>query len=193
MSSITWGAVCRPKKGQSVCGDTFVVASNTEHNTLIAVIDGLGGGQEAAVAAERAAGVLRDHPEYSLTDLLHKAHQALHHTRGAVIGVMQLDLRGRRASYMGVGNIGVQSYSSQSIKPISKNGILGYKLPSLLQLNYSYNSGDTFVLYSDGVSSKFGNDDSLDISLTPNDLAQAIVQRYGKDSDDATVLVVRCP
>lgn len=190
--NVHWGGVCRPKSGQSISGDIYVIEPAGDTKVLAAIIDGLGGGTEAALAAEKAAAVLRARPEAPLQELINQAHRALHQTRGAVIGLLQLEWKERRMSYIGVGNIGVQVYSTLPIKPISKNGILGYRLPSLLQLNYSYNSGDTFVLYSDGISSRFGLDGKLDRSLSPQVLAETVLQQYGKTTDDATVLVLRC-
>lgn len=189
--SMIWGAVNRPKHGQSISGDTFVVEEYGENKMLVSVIDGLGGGQEASTAAESAAAILRKNPEYPLEQLIRQSHNALRSTRGAVIAILRLDGAIRRADFIGVGNIGIQVYSPQQIKPISKNGILGYRMPTLLSLNYVYNSGDTFVLYSDGISGRFSVDGKLDRSLPPQDLAQAILDLYGKSNDDATVLVVR--
>lgn len=190
---LDWGAVNRPKQGQSVSGDAYVVQPVGEQSLLVAVIDGLGGGVEAARAAEGAIAVLKAYPSSPLNDLINRTHQALYGTRGAVMALLRLDLPDRRASFVGVGNIGVQVYSSASIKPISKNGILGYRLPSLLHLHYTYNSGDTFVLYSDGITSRFGLEEKLDRGIAPQAFADLILQRYGKPNDDATVVVVRCP
>jgi phosphoserine phosphatase RsbX len=188
-----WGVATRPKQGQSISGDAFVVEEYGEQQLLASVIDGLGGGVEAARASENAVTVLREYPGHPLSDLIKRAHQALHGTRGAVIAMVQLNLQRRQMTFAGIGNIGIQAYSSTSIKPISKNGILGYRLPTLLCLDYSYNSGDTFVLYSDGISSRFGLDNDLDVAISPQALADAILGRYGKQNDDATVLVLRCP
>jgi serine phosphatase RsbU (regulator of sigma subunit) len=58
-------------------------------------------------------------------------------------------------------------------------------------LHYSYNSGDTFVLYSDGISSRFNLDGKIDMTLPPQTMADAILEQYGKTVDDATVVVVR--
>ncbi|WP_370650186.1 SpoIIE family protein phosphatase [Oscillochloris sp. ZM17-4] len=157
----------------------------------VAVIDGLGGGVEAARAAEGAVTVIRARPDSEPLDMIRQAHTALHNTRGAVIGLLTLDTVKRSATYIGVGNIGAQVYSSQPIKPISKNGILGYRLPQLLKLSYSYNFGDTFVLYSDGISSRFSLDVHINHSQPPQDLAELILSRYGKMNDDATAVVVR--
>jgi negative regulator of sigma-B (phosphoserine phosphatase) len=189
--SVSWGAACRPKAGQSVSGDVFVVAPFGPSGLQVAVIDGLGGGVEAERAAEGAATVIRARPGYEPLDLIRQAHTALHNTRGAVIGILTFDLQQRGVTYIGVGNIGTQVYSSQPIKPISKNGILGYRLPQLLKLSYSYNLGDTFVLYSDGISSRFSLDPQLNHGQPPQSLAELILSRYGKMNDDATVVVVR--
>jgi serine/threonine protein phosphatase PrpC len=191
--TLVWGSVCRPKQGQTISGDTYVVEHNAEQNTLLAsVIDGLGGGTEASRAANLAADVLRTYPHYPLEQLIERSHAALYQTRGAVIGVLRLELTPRKAHYVGVGNIGVYVYSTTPIKPISKNGILGYRLPtSLLHLHYTYNPGDTFVLYSDGISARFGIEEQVTSTQAPQQLAEMILQTYGKTSDDATVVVVR--
>ncbi|NWF80487.1 MAG: SpoIIE family protein phosphatase [Chloroflexi bacterium] len=188
---ISWGAIVRPKAGQRVSGDTYVVERFSPHGLTVSVIDGLGGGEAAAHAAESAAAVIRSNPAQDPTELIRRSHRALHGTRGAVMALLSYDLQARNVSFVGVGNIGIQAYSSLPIKPISKNGIIGYRLPSLLKLAYSYNSGDTFVLYSDGVSGHFALDRTLDVSSEPQRLAECILQHYGKDHDDATVVVVR--
>lgn len=190
---VSWGAACRSKEGQSVSGDTYLVEPYGERSLMVSVIDGLGGGEAAALAANRAAVVVRANLGQELSVIISLGHTALHSTRGAVIALLDLDLHARKALYVGVGNIGAQVFSQQSIKPISKNGILGYKLPQLLKLSYSYNSGDTFVLYSDGISSRWNLDGTVDPAQEPQALADAILRLHGKSNDDATVVVVRVP
>ena len=189
--SITWGAVCRAKQGQSISGDVYVVREYGEGQVLISIIDGLGGGSEAERAARLAAQLLEQYPDYPLQDLIRRSHTALHSTRGAVIGILRLEQESSHATYVGVGNIGVQVYSRQPIKPISKNGILGFRLPTLLELRYVYDPGDVFVLYSDGVSSSFAQDSKIDIKQSPQRMAEQILETYGKYTDDATVIAVK--
>jgi phosphoserine phosphatase RsbX len=189
--NITWGAVCRAKQGQSVSGDVYVVREYAEGHVLISVIDGLGGGSEAERAARLAAQTLEQYPDFPLQDLIRRSHSALHSSRGAVIGLLRLELASSQASYVGVGNIGVQVYSRQPIKPISKNGILGFRLPTLLELRYVYDPGDIFVLYSDGVSSNFAQDNKIDIKQPPQRMAEQILAAYGKHTDDATVVAIK--
>ncbi|KPV50809.1 stage II sporulation protein E [Kouleothrix aurantiaca] len=189
--SSSWGAVCRAKQGQTVSGDMYFVQEYAEGKLIASVIDGLGGGVEAARAAQLALNTLQKHPDMPLQELIRQAHTALHNTRGAVIGVVRLDIAQAQASYIGVGNIGVQVYSRQPIKPISKNGILGFRLPTLLELHYTYDPGDLFVLYSDGISQHFAQDTSISIRQPPQTMADSILAGYGKTSDDATVLVIK--
>jgi negative regulator of sigma-B (phosphoserine phosphatase) len=189
--TITWGAVCRAKQGQSVSGDIYVVREYAEGYALISIIDGLGGGTEAERAAHIAAELLEKYPDYPLQELIRLSHTAMHSTRGAVIGLLRLELATSHATYVGVGNIGIQVYSRQPIKPISKNGILGFRLPTLLELRYVYDPGDIFVLYSDGVSSHFAQDNKIDIKQTPQRMADQVLTLYGKYTDDATVVVIK--
>jgi serine/threonine protein phosphatase PrpC len=186
----TWGLAGRPKQGQSVSGDVAIVETIGEV-LLLAMIDGLGGGEEAARAANLAAAAFQRHRTLPLQEQIKLAHTDLHATRGAVVGLLRLDLRSLQASYVGVGNIGIHASTKRAIKPISKNGILGFRLPSLLELHYTYDTGDTFILYSDGISSQFVHDMKLDTSLPPQQIADRILEAYGKLIDDATVLVLK--
>lgn len=188
--AFTWGAACRPKQGQTVSGDVYVVLEQ-QQSILATVVDGLGGGSEAAHAALKAEEVIRQNSDRPLKEIIRMAHTALHHTRGAVIGMLRLESEKRRATYIGVGNIGVQVYSQRSIKPISKNGILGFRLPTLLELTYTYDVSDTFVLFSDGISGRFAQDRQLDVKPPPQQIANVVMQGYGKAIDDATVVVIR--
>jgi phosphoserine phosphatase RsbX len=187
----SWGAAARPKRGQPVSGDAFVIEPFTPGGLQVGLIDGLGGGEEAARAAQAAVAVVRSAPAQDPADLLRRAHLALHGTRGAVMALLSFNLTSRSLSFVGVGNIGVHVASAVPIRPISKNGIVGYRMPQLLKLAYNYQPGDTFVLFSDGVSSRLGHDLTLDLQLPPQQLAETILHRHGKDSDDATVVVVR--
>lgn len=189
--TIVCGIAARPKEGATISGDSYVYASSDNGITLVAVIDGLGSGEPANLAARTAAEVLQAAPERPLEALLRQAHNALNHTRGAVIGALRLEHNTRTARYVGVGNIGVHVYGNPTIRPISKNGILGYRLPTLLELSYQYNFGDTFVLYSDGVASRFFAQPDPQQPAAPQALADYILEHYGKRNDDATVLVLR--
>lgn len=186
-----WGAICRPKQGQSVSGDTYLAIEHGTSDLTVAVIDGLGGGEEAARAAHSAERAIVAHISWPLQDLIQHAHTALHSTRGAVIGLLRLEAASSQVTFVGVGNIGIRVYSRQPIRPISKNGILGFRLPKLLEMRYVYDPGDVFVLYSDGISNRFSQDGQVDLKQPAQTLANQILEQYGKPIDDATVVVVK--
>jgi phosphoserine phosphatase RsbX len=189
MIGATWGAVCRPKQGQTISGDTYLLHA-TADALLVAVIDGLGGGAEAAVASTGAASSIRAHPARPLQDIIQSAHHAIQGTRGAVIGLLRLTWATQQLAFIGVGNVGIHAYSRQPVKPISKGGILGYRLPPLLEQHHMFHPGDCFVLYTDGISSRLTLDRRLNVGLGPQSLADTVLQRYGKPTDDATVVVI---
>ena len=58
-----------------------------------------------------------------------------------------------------------------------------------------FEAGDTFVLYTDGVSDRFTSQDYPGVlHHAPETVARNIVQRFGKDHDDAACIAVRyCP
>ena len=70
----TWGAVCRAKQNQTVSGDLYVVQEHGEGRLIAVVVDGLGGGEEAARAARAAEQVIRQYPEWPLQELVQRSH-----------------------------------------------------------------------------------------------------------------------
>jgi len=60
LSAIEWGVASRALPGQPASGDINVVKSFTD-GVLIAALDGLGHGEEAATAAAVAAATLETH------------------------------------------------------------------------------------------------------------------------------------
>jgi negative regulator of sigma-B (phosphoserine phosphatase) len=67
--------------------------------------------------------------------------------------------------------------------------VVGYQIPPLRTAQRTVEAGDVLVLATDGVRADFG-------SFSPHgrdvqDTADAILARYGKDTDDALVLAVR--
>lgn len=184
------GVAERPKSGQDVSGDSYIIR-NGGSTALVAVIDGLGGGEAAAVAAKQAFNAIDTNHDRPLPLIMTAAHQACMGTRGAVVGLLRLDPTTHQVDYVGVGNIGIHVISQYAIKPLSKNGIVGYRMPPLMEHHAQYNPGDTFILYSDGVSGRFVDAPFMTEMLSPQALADRIMDAFGKTIDDVTVVVAR--
>jgi negative regulator of sigma-B (phosphoserine phosphatase) len=192
MSRMEFGIVYRPKSGRSVSGDAYLIKEEDEA-TLICLVDGLGSGEGAAEAAQAAIGCVEVNGTLSLSDIMAKCHQALKGTRGAVIALTRISFAESTVTFVGVGNIGVHVRSTALIKPISKNGIVGYRLPRLKEFVYPYTPGDLFVLHTDGISNRFTLDNAVwmqeaqDVQI----LADEIARNFGKENDDITVIIAR--
>ena len=94
-----------PLPGQSESGDLSFV-KRVGKGTLIAVVDGLGHGQDAASAAHAAVGALDRYSREPLIELVRRCHDALVGLRGVVLGLAYLDPQAATMTWLGVGNVG---------------------------------------------------------------------------------------
>jgi phosphoserine phosphatase RsbX len=175
-------------------GDVHVVAP-FPHGAVAAVIDGLGHGHEAWEAADEAARVIARHAADPVNLLVERCHEALRRTRGAVMTVASFDVRAGAMTWVAVGNVeGVllrdarRGAAGREVVT-ARGGIVGYQLPPLRSATLPVLPGDTLVLATDGIRSGFVAD--LDRSAGPRALAESILARHGRGSDDALVLVAR--
>lgn len=191
MNRMKFGIVHRPKPGHNISGDAYLIKEG-EQATLVCLVDGLGSGKAAAEAAQVAIRCVEVSSTLPLNDIIAKCHQSLRGTRGAVMALLCVNFAESTITFVGVGNIGIHVRSTAPIKPISRNGIVGYRLPRLQEFTYPYTPGDLFVLHTDGISSRFTLNDGLwkevqDVQI----LAEEIARNFGKDNDDITALVAR--
>jgi hypothetical protein len=108
------------------------------------------------------------------------------------MGLLKIEQAAGKVRYVGVGNIGIYIRAEEHFHPISYNGIVGYRLPRVHEFVGEYHLGDVFILYSDGVDSRFHSDSALlYLEDDPSLLAESIARRYGKENDDICVLVAR--
>lgn len=180
------GAFSRPFKGLTVCGDSFVIVENNG-TLLAAVVDGLGHGFESWVAAEKASEVIRDNADLAVEPILMRCHKELRATRGAAVGILKVEESGE-GEFCGVGNIEVQALSGSAPSLFCLAGIVGHNLRTSKVMRVQMKPGDVYCLVSDGVSSR-GNFKSC-LPGAPEDVARRIVEKWGRDHDDATALVV---
>ena len=179
-------------------GDQCVVEV-TETETLLAVIDGLGHGPEAAVAAERAVDVLRENPAEPVEVLLVLCHAALAHTRGAAITVASISATNGSMSWLGVGNVeavlvrAVPRCNAPGTSPrewaMLLGGIVGHQLPTLRPRIVDLQPGDMLLMATDGIARSFAEDASAVVG--PARLADRILENLARPNDDALVLAAR--
>ena len=183
-----------PLPGQKESGDLSLV-KRVGAGTLVAVVDGLGHGQEAASAAHAAVGALDRYAREPLSDLVRRAHEALVGLRGVVLGLAYLDPQAATMTWLGVGNVGgILLRADAGSRParvslVASAGFIGGELPHPTTRSVPLALGDTVILFSDGVKDGFA--DALVLSSSPQQIADAVIARHSKGNDDALVLVAR--
>ena len=191
---IEWGAAASALPGQAVSGDRFVVAP-FPGGVLVAVADGLGHGNEASLAAEIAVATLVKYAAESVIVLVQRCHEALLRTRGVVMSLASFNSQDNTMTWMGVGNVeGVLFRADAKANPphetiLLRGGTVGYRLPPLRASVLPVAPGDTLIFVTDGIRSSFATD--LALADAPQQIADGILSRYSRQTDDALVLVVR--
>lgn len=191
-----WAYAARPLPGEAVCGDRSVAVGVGQHAALFGVIDGLGHGAPAAAAARCAGAVLDAAGDRPLDALMTRCHHAMTDTRGAAITLARIDFEDGAMDWVGVGNVsadllartpgGVETRWSARLL----GGIVGYRLPDLpAPERVAVRAGHLLVMASDGVDESRLTE--LDFAAPAERLAAQILQRHGRDTDDALVLVAR--
>ncbi|MEU6534366.1 hypothetical protein [Streptomyces sp. NPDC047000] len=221
-----FGGVNIPYGGDGESGDAWAVApgpAGPTGPTLAAlVVDGLGHGPAAALAARAAVQEFERGPLTGLEPFVRHAHEVLRATRGGVLGTCLIDpVRGELA-YAAVGNITgrVVTGAGASVTGGNRNGTgasgtgrissgrgtylldrpgtLGthLPLPTIRLQHCPWRPGSTLILVSDGIRSGWSpspEDHPGLLARHPAVVAAVLHREYGRPNDDATVLVVHQP
>jgi negative regulator of sigma-B (phosphoserine phosphatase) len=166
-------------------GDGAFFRSDEHRGVLLALIDGLGHGPEAAKVAKSAIERLGEISlEATVLEIMENLHHHLRGTRGAAATVCLI--RDGRIAACGVGNVELRS--SETIIPfVFSPGILGARVQKFRVCGANLRAGTRLVMFSDGISTRL----RLDVvrGLPPQGACAAIIEQHRKSEDDATVLV----
>jgi serine phosphatase RsbU (regulator of sigma subunit) len=182
----------RPRPGEGVSGDAVVIRT-LEEGLFVAIVDVLGHGQEAHEVALKIDAYLARHGSADVCGLMTRLHTHLKGTRGAAVGLCAINAASCRVDYAGIGNTVLRRFGSTETRLVSQDGVLGQNMrtprPQTLQLE----AGDVVVLYTDGVRDHFSSDDYPGLFHDqPKEVVRKIVERFGKNHDDAGCIAVRC-
>ncbi|HLZ50922.1 MAG TPA: SpoIIE family protein phosphatase [Candidatus Acidoferrum sp.] len=181
-------------RGQGESGDDHLVCCNRS-GVLIAAIDGIGHGKDAAEAAKAAASILRSGADEPVISLVQNCHEQLRRTRGVVLSLASIDTSHGLMTWLGVGNVQAVlkragSKQSNGLETLLlRGGVVGSQLPALQATVLPIAQGDTLYLATDGIRSDFAQ--SLTAMENPQRAANRILENYQNGNDDALVLVTR--
>ena len=191
---IAWGVAELALAGQVESGDCSVVQPFAD-GILVAAVDGIGHGSEAAAAASIAAATLKQFASEPLAALFYRCHERLRHTRGVVMSVASFHAGEPTMAWCGVGSVaGVLQRVAPFGSPASetlllRSGVVGSHLPPLSASAYAAKPGDTLILATDGIRLGFAAE--LVRAVPPQPAADRILARYARGTDDALVMVAR--
>jgi len=188
------GVASKPLQGQIVSGDLHVVIPFND-GLLVAAIDGLGHGQDAAAASKVAAETMSTCASQSVISVVRQCHELLHGTRGVVMSLASFGVKNNIMTWLSVGN--VEGYVIRAADPrihdrpciLMRGGVVGHSLPPLREETLPIYPGDTLVMATDGIKSGFSG------ALTPAHsrqiIAENVIAHFARETDDALVIVVR--
>lgn len=191
---VEWSISAACRHGETTSGDLAVV-NVLQEGALVAGIDGLGHGSEAARAARLAAQAIREGPADDLILLAHRCHEVLQGTRGAALSLVYVSIRTDEITWLGVGSVEGRLLTGGPVAPrlvaslALARGVAGHELPAIRTETLKVNTGDLLLLATDGIRDTFA--DSLDIAGPTEAITERILVDDWNHQDDALVVAVR--
>jgi hypothetical protein len=199
LPGLEWGVASAVHRAERESGDSCVVRTLAD-GILIAVIDGLGHGSEAARAAHRAREVIERAQDRDLRTIVRACHDHLRDTRGVVIGLAALDPTADSLTWLGVGNVAGHVLRAERAEQAERSwlrreellvrgGTVGGRLPALAPIVRAVHPGDLIVLATDGLRAGFTH--RIWIGDALQGIADEILASHHRADDDALVFVGR--
>ena len=110
-----------------------------------------------------------------------------------MITLAWFDLGRHTMAWTGVGNVEARFVRARGDarhpSPVVLGGVVGYNLPQVRVGTLPLEPGDAVVLATDGVAADFSQ--SLAAGVPAQELAERVLERHAKGTDDALAAVVR--
>lgn len=191
-----WAIAGRPLPGERVCGDQPIALEIDGDAALFGVVDGLGHGPAAAVAATRAVDALERARGERIELLVQLCHRALGSTRGVAMTLARVDFAGSTLTWTGVGNVAANLVAKEvtgtRIRSTARltAGIVGYRISEMTPAQLvPIRAGDLIVIATDGIAADHLR--HVDFAAPATMIADELVSSYARETDDAMVLVAR--
>ena len=189
------GIFGRPHEEETVSGDHARV-HRSDDALVLAVCDGLGHGPLAREASMAAMEVFDERPEEPPSRILEECHRRLEATRGVVMAVCRVVEDTSTLEGSSVGNIDIQICAPRSARRLGgSSAVVGGRRGAPIRARterIAVPEGELVIVTTDGISSKLSVQDDLALIRShPIVVAQRIMERFARKTDDALVLVAR--
>jgi anti-sigma regulatory factor (Ser/Thr protein kinase) len=204
---LEFGIATRPMPGMTVNGDSFII-KRWGTSVLVGVIDGLGHGPHAHLAAETARQYVETHYDQPLIAIFSGVGRACYATRGVVMALARFDFSApgtapqtgagaeshatTTLTFASIGNVEARVHGTPApLNLLLRRGVLGGSAPNAPVTTHPWAREAVMVLHSDGLTTRWRWEDFPDLStLGAADAAARLLRKLAKEEDDATVLVV---
>ncbi len=192
MGALAVGGVSVAVAGEERCGDAWDQEPRRD-GVAVLVVDGLGHGPGAADAARECVHAFRRHPGLPPAARLTALHEALRATRGAALGVADVDAARRVVRFAGLGNVAASVYEPGPVRHlVSHHGTAGHNASKIAEYSYPWPEHAVLVMHSDGVASLRDLDPYPGLlQRDPSLVAGVLYRDFVRRRDDATVVVAR--
>jgi anti-sigma regulatory factor (Ser/Thr protein kinase) len=181
----------RPTDGHTACGDASVVQA-CDGGVLLAIVDASGHGARAHGIAQCAVATIKAFGGPDLDRLMARIHQELQGTVGAAVGLAFVDADAASFRYLGVGNTRAAKFGGKGWYGVSRDGVLGDRMPSLLEQRSPLSAGDLLVMWTDGIPEYACSKLAAATSYRDaGDIASRLINELAKPYDDAGCLVFK--
>lgn len=188
---LEYSSTIRPCAGERLSGDAVVIHP-LERGLFVAIVDVLGHGPEANELTHVIDNYLSRYGTADVSGVMARLHQHLKGSRGAAVGLCAINTFTSSIEYVGIGNTAIRRFGKEETRLVSQDGVLGQNMRTPRPQSIQLEPGDVIVLYTDGVSDRFTSADYPSVLRhSCGEVASNIVQRFGKNHDDAACIAVR--
>jgi hypothetical protein len=186
------GIATRPCHRAAVNGDSFIIRER-DGRLLAGVIDGLGHGEAAQVAAVAAQSYVQSNFDLPLDQLFWGVSRVCQGTRGVVMALVRFESATAMTS-ANLGNIETRTWTGgERFEMTVQRGFLGAQEDHVRVQQHRWHPDWMLVLHSDGLRGQWQWSDFPGLEHASSQaVANQLFKTLAKENDDATVLAVKC-
>ncbi len=178
----------RACRGDAHCGDAGAKWAVGDH-TMLCLVDGLGHGRPAEVAAHAALDYVAASLEQPLQQIFAGCDRAIATTRGVAMALARVDAASECLEYAAIGNIRAMLRNGDQCRFIGNwPGIVGGGYRRLQPERISFTRDEQLYLYTDGLP-RFLDTGRWPRKLDLQGLANFLVREFGRRTDDSAVII----
>lgn len=186
-------ASVRPHPGHAHGGDAALLI-DCEGGVLLAILDATGHGPRAQAVADQAVALLHQQASRDLARLMASLHASLQGSPGAAAGLLFIDAEAARFQYLGVGNTRAARFGRRPWRGVSRDGLVGGRLPSPFLQSETLEAGDMLMLWTDGLPEFEGARLAESLAFRgAAEITRRLLTDLARPHDDASCLILKWP